>query len=656
MKGKCILSVRMELLSDTIFGSGFSIPGGADLSTRQNDEGFPWISGSTFKGLLRESLENLLFWSGKEAELAKTLFGADGWAGLESSRRVQVTALVLENPPSDPTDCYQERTFTALEQGVVKTGSLRTAHCVMKGLCFIGQLVCAAEDCELLEQAVQGIQFVGTQRSRGLGHVRCRIAERKELELFAAQLSPAHVIRYRLKNQLPVIITDLGHSFANGYAAQNHIPGSAVRGMVLNALAERDPVWFEGNKQKLLSEDVRFLSAIPCPEHWEPLPPIMGFYGPKSSDQVVSVLEEDVAGMKRAGLGTCCQIVGDTIQSWNAAIGGTMRIARQTKKRKDALPFQVHYLEAGQNFTGYILLRDPDLAPMISSALTDIVWIGADRHSGFGQCQVLERIPMEQPMWMQYGYRAEDAIGQDLYLLALSPLGLIDEWGEPCGLQTELLKEKLGVDVQITACSTSLQEFGGFNRTWQCRLQHQRMYDRGSIFKLHCAEPPSREALERLQREGLGQRKAEGFGQLLFLRPELLRRICRKQMIEAEVSDAVRENAALRRAKYQWLMAHYDEVNRWKMSSSQLGTLQSFCQQGDVKKLQEHLEHNLNNRGANHGARYREVDRFVKELLEQQVMDLGTEHLSVRMDDREKLQLLTTLIDHSRKEKRGIKS
>ena len=48
--------VTMELLSDTILGSGLSIPGGEDIAVCKYDAGFPYMKGSTLKGLLRESL------------------------------------------------------------------------------------------------------------------------------------------------------------------------------------------------------------------------------------------------------------------------------------------------------------------------------------------------------------------------------------------------------------------------------------------------------------------------------------------------------------------------------------------------------------------------------------------------------------------------
>ena len=56
------LDVTMELLSDTIFGSGFSIPGGEDIAVCQDENGYPYLKGTTLKGLLRESLENLIAW------------------------------------------------------------------------------------------------------------------------------------------------------------------------------------------------------------------------------------------------------------------------------------------------------------------------------------------------------------------------------------------------------------------------------------------------------------------------------------------------------------------------------------------------------------------------------------------------------------------
>ena len=57
---RIVVKVTMRLLSDTIFASGNSVPGGEDIALRLDSEGKPFLPGSTLKGLLRESLENYL--------------------------------------------------------------------------------------------------------------------------------------------------------------------------------------------------------------------------------------------------------------------------------------------------------------------------------------------------------------------------------------------------------------------------------------------------------------------------------------------------------------------------------------------------------------------------------------------------------------------
>ena len=168
------IQVTMELLSDAIFGSGYSIPGGEDVAVCRDEGGYPYFKGSTLKGLLRESLENLAAWTGRGTQDADALLGQSGWDGTEEARRVHLTALTLEQPPADPEDCYSTRTFTSLEGGVVKTGSLRMAACIRRGLRFSGQLTCAEEDEALLLDALAGVKWAGTLRSRGFGRVRLR--------------------------------------------------------------------------------------------------------------------------------------------------------------------------------------------------------------------------------------------------------------------------------------------------------------------------------------------------------------------------------------------------------------------------------------------------------------------------------------------------
>ena len=74
------LPISMTLLSDTIFSSGFSIPGGEDISIKTGLDDLPVFAGSTLKGLFRESLVNYLAWTAaddSEAEVER-LLGNEG--------------------------------------------------------------------------------------------------------------------------------------------------------------------------------------------------------------------------------------------------------------------------------------------------------------------------------------------------------------------------------------------------------------------------------------------------------------------------------------------------------------------------------------------------------------------------------------------------
>lgn len=112
-------------------------------------------------------------------------------------------------------------------------------------------------------------------------------------------------LRYTLTTQTPVLITDLSRSGENSYETRGYIPGSAVRGMVMSALAAQVPEWFRANRQALLSDGTRFLDAVPAPVDGPVLPAIRGFYETKEETGLESVVVNGAftPGKKRARTG-----------------------------------------------------------------------------------------------------------------------------------------------------------------------------------------------------------------------------------------------------------------------------------------------------------------------------------------------------------------
>lgn len=654
------LYVTLELLSDAIFGSGYSIPGGVDISVVRDDAGYPCIPGTAVKGLLRESMENWAAWTGEDH--ISEILGEPGWEGVADGRRLTLTPFTLQAEEGKqlpaPEDCFGNRAFTALEGGVNKTGTLRTAVCVKRGLRFAGTVICAPEDTGLLTNAIIGIKWAGAKRNRGFGRVRADV-KRADRRTGARVLRGAGCIRYQLRTQAPVIITDLSRSSGNNYETRGYIPGSAIRGMVVSLLADRDPAWFGEHKTALLSERTRFLDALPKPAALDALPSIKGFYEDKEEKYFESVVRSGsfTPGLKRARLGSFCGLDGDTVRYWSAKTGAATRITRDVTGG-DSKPFQTCHISAGQVFEGYVMLDDAALAEKVTEVFGSTVWIGADRYEGYGKCTVERMESVEHPGWTDaYGCRGQEDVSTTLYLLALSPLTMLDRWGNPAGLDLESLARLLGVTrVELEHCSTSTAEYGSYNRTWQCREPALPMYDRGSIFKLSCDRAPRLENVRAIEGKGLGVRTAEGFGQVLFLRGDLFEGLRRKQALRTETPEQAMPAALVRRAKYSWIMARSGQLRRGGLSKSQLGTIQALCEKavakgGDTAELTEFFHRNLHERGARHASRFTGIAALIQEVMDpdRPLSDMiGT---ACEDSPTARLELLCQLFNYSRKGK-----
>lgn len=184
------LLVHMQLESDTIFGNGMSMPGGEDISIQTDFRGFPFLKGSTLKGIFREELINYLSWIRKPKEeavdIVRNLMGESG--SDDALRRKLVFSDLTLHPDvmkgieGEEGITRQEitemltylRTFTELENGIAKGESLRRARCIKKGMNFYGTCTCAREDAEIVKEVLALIKWAGSMRSRGFGKVRVR--------------------------------------------------------------------------------------------------------------------------------------------------------------------------------------------------------------------------------------------------------------------------------------------------------------------------------------------------------------------------------------------------------------------------------------------------------------------------------------------------
>lgn len=193
VKGDEAVKIKMELLSDVVFGNGMSVAGAEDISVLCDVNGFPYYKGGTFKGVFREELMRYLEWTEEDENRRKeTVEKILGWSGdddILNTRKAVFSDFVLSsyvkrqvmdeigNNPVVIQNCFTNlRTFTEIEDtGIAKEGSLRMLRCVNKRLCFYSEIFCAKEDAEKVKEVLSLIKWIGTMRNRGFGKVKISV-------------------------------------------------------------------------------------------------------------------------------------------------------------------------------------------------------------------------------------------------------------------------------------------------------------------------------------------------------------------------------------------------------------------------------------------------------------------------------------------------
>ena len=184
------------------------------------------------------------------------------------------------------------------------------------------------------------------------------------------------------------------------------------------------------------------------------------------------------------------------------------------------------------------------------------------------------------------------------------------------------------------------------------------MYDKGSVFRFKLGSPVDDvNNIISIQKKGLGIRRNEGFGQVLFFDPSLLKdlgKISFKDYMSKEVEEKKQSNASvLRRAKYKWIMDH-DNKKFEDLSNSQLGMVQALCEKaklsGDGKAMEDFFYHNIEKRGYEYSQKFKETGDFVRKVIETPLHEILSVDKEICVDSfKEKMDLLILLFDYIRK-------
>jgi CRISPR-associated protein Csx10 len=331
-----------------------------------------------------------------------------------------------------------------------------------------------------------------------------------------------NALKIQIHTLQPLLVTQLGAGEENSATAFHFIPGSVLRGMMINRYLREhqiaDAAQNSTCRRLFFDGDVRYLNAYPLNRlEQRTLPKPLSWRVKKEERDDPTATIYDFAIEPSQDLDNPVPPAG--VFCWQAEerveINTPNRYVnvhnasedRNAKRKDDSTVYRYEAIAAGESFGTVILAKDETdlkvLRPLLDGAEVNL---GGSRSAGYG----LVRIEVEDTQiasdWREYEPDGEPDNGV-IVLTLLSDAILRDQYGQ---LTTDL-GAVLGR--QHLRAYTRTRVLGGFNRKWGLPLPQTPALQAGSVF-VYRTDQVNRQALQRLEREGIGERRVEGFGRI----------------------------------------------------------------------------------------------------------------------------------------------
>jgi CRISPR-associated protein Csx10 len=334
----------------------------------------------------------------------------------------------------------------------------------------------------------------------------------------------------------------------NSSVSYPYVPGSMVRGAAVTAyLRNRQlPSLDAGNveaRRLFFDSHIRYLNAYPIDaEGHRTLPTPRSLFNVKGeggplfdfAHEVIHEIGDQKAQFVAASKESqpFCWIEDDRIHFVSPQRRVNVHTMRDREKgratRDDGAVFQYDALEAGQTFSGWALADTKEDVTLLTSLLHGIQRFGGSSNSGYGRVAVEVGVPIEiaQKPWREAPGSHDEISAEAVFIVTLLSDALIrdPETGHNTWDVRPALQEALGAAIEHIQSSEDeerrgvwrLEELGGFNRTWGLPLPQMQAIAAGSVFVFRAKEPISKQAIAAVEWQGIGERRAEGFGRLAF--------------------------------------------------------------------------------------------------------------------------------------------
>lgn len=520
--------------------------------------GFPMIPARRIKGMLKESLEEVLEMYGLSAQDIQAhltaLFGLSGQKNNEGklifrNLFLEDWAQILQAPqvPSDDEKVLPKafiKSFfttevqqTAIEEksGVAVEHSLRNYRVLKPGFTFTGNIelqeALTKDELDFFSKAVAHFRYAGTRRNRGFGKIHCKIGPLQNYTQDTT-LSPSNpsirAINVKLQTLSPVVLAQqIGEQ--NTIFTAREISGNRLRGILAEQYLQKtnlnrtnahlDPdfyhIFLSGS---LKFGNLSYQGAYPIPLHIQ--------YDKTLPDDVETRFSIfDPIDCIAKSVGKTGKIEGSRIEVLSPTTTFAFHNSREdraagrsTENQTEGGIFYYESLDEAQEFEGEIQGDALALTKLLSTFNAPIRGsLGRSRSAQYGEVELhFEAIEPDPPQTQTF------AADNHLVLTLSSPLVLLNADGNPAPNETTLknsLAETLGwpeADYEIEKTFSAITSVEQYNAMWVAKSGKYLAYKEGSSFliKLKKAFQVNGEHFQ------MGEWTEQGFGAFTLTRFE----------------------------------------------------------------------------------------------------------------------------------------
>lgn len=555
-----IFKITTESYLLTCSGEGAAL---IDADVVFHPTGFPMIPARRVKGMLKESLEEVLEIFGKSKQqvdaTVSSLFGDTGTQTYQGKLLFHNLMLegwdkIVEEIMDVPKDGFLQPDFiksyftTEVQQtaigkegkrdeidGVAKKRSLRNCRVIKPCCIFEAPLsltdVLTQEEEKYLKYAVLNLRHAGTRRNRGFGKIKCQLESQKadkqvQTEHAAgSQMSP-EIIVVSINTLSPVVLADL-RGEQNTVFTRKYISGSQLCGLLANAYirsqglafgkAHHDPTFQElFVSGKIKFGDLRFKQGQVLPLHLHQFKR----YPEKEPISVFAKSEDDAEITK--SIGSIGQVHDGVIRKVGFSPKTTFNFhnsrpdraaGRNTESDAAGGIFYYESLDEGQTFQGCITGELGSLNKLLAAFPASFkARLGRSRSAQYGFVEVS----------LEPNGQADNTkqLSPGEYVMSLqSPLILLNKWGFPSPTVGELEKEiskTWGVEegqVKIENTAAAFTSVEQFNAVWRSKSGQVAAFKEGSSFllKVFKTVDTAQDAMGEWTEQGFGRVKIEHF-------------------------------------------------------------------------------------------------------------------------------------------------